>query len=77
MKPNLVSAVARRARHLAIACIAVLCLCSLAHAQDICATAPTVNPASAPGLGGTGAYILDFIARSNTGHGGKRTIDIF
>src|SRR6185369_276269 len=54
MKPNLVSAVARRARHLVIAGVAVLCLCSLAHAQDICATASKVNPASAPGLGGTG-----------------------
>ena len=55
MKPDLVSAVAHRARHLAIASIAVLSLCSLAHAQDVCATASTVNPASAPGLGGTGA----------------------
>src|SRR6185369_12619780 len=62
MKPDLVSAVARRARHLAIASIAVLSLCSLAHAQDVCATASTVNPASAPGLGGTGI--------SNGGAGG-------
>src|SRR6185369_14966197 len=55
MKPAFVSAALRLARHAAVAAISVLSLCSLAQAQDVCATkASAVNPASAPGLGGTG-----------------------
>src|SRR6185295_14184542 len=56
MKPGFVSAVIRTARHFSIATVAVLSLCPLAQAQDVCATkASAVNPASAPGLGGSGA----------------------
>src|SRR6185369_3233583 len=68
MKPAFVSAALRLARHAAVAAISVLSLCSLAQAQDVCATkASAVNQASAPGLGGTG------VASGGIGGTGIRT----